>query len=95
MIHENHEYILYSSKISSCTYTGISRIPQCTKPFIANGKYEGAHQGPNYQLGEYISAVCLPGYRLEGPITRRCLGVNGRWSEKDSMCVKGIIIILV
>lgn len=82
---------------SEYEYTCICRILQCTEPFIENGKYIGAHQGPNYQFGEYISAMCLPGYRLEGPITRRCLGIDGpdHWSEKDSVCVKGNHIVMI
>lgn len=69
----------------------LCRIPLCTEPLLINGKYIGAHVGPTFQYGEYISAVCQPGYRLSGPITRRCIGVNGTvWSGNEPECIKGI-----
>lgn len=47
-------------------------------------------------MGEYISAVCLPGYRLEGThIRRRCLGSNStdQWSGVEPRCIRGKQII--
>ena len=66
------------------------RIPLCAEPNLANGKYIGAHPGSNFQYGEYIYAICQPGYRLSGPIIRRCIGMNGTvWSGDEPVCVKG------
>lgn len=53
-----------------------------------NGGYEGFHEGPEYQFGEYIFAVCQPGYALEGGIRRRCNGDDG-WSGEDPKCNQG------
>lgn len=68
------------------------RILLCTKPSLENGDYEGSHEGPDYQLGEYISAVCLPGYSLSGSqIRRRCAGEDD-WSGEDLECIRGKIM---
>ena len=69
------------------------RIPLCSKPSFENGYYESSRDGSEYQQGEYVLAVCLPGYRLQGTtIRRQCIGVDGRyhWSGNDPECVRGI-----
>jgi len=77
------------------TLNSIDSIPLCIKPSLENGDYVGPHEGPNYQQGTYISAVCLPGYELEGTtIRRRCRGIDGTddWSGQNPECIRGQVI---
>lgn len=63
-------------------------IPTCQEPSISNGIYAGVHDGPIFQKGETIHAICEPGYRLEGPIFRYCVGEN-EWLGSEPLCVRG------
>ena len=63
-------------------------VPICEEPPLANGMYAGQHDGPVYQQGEAITAICDPGYLLNGPTERQCIA-DGVWSGMDSTCDQG------
>ncbi len=65
------------------------RIPLCREPFLAKGVYIGPHDGPLYRYYETIDAVCQPGYKLVGQISRTCIR-DGQWSGIAPTCLKGI-----
>ena len=64
------------------------RVPLCQEPQLFHGKYFGNHNGPLFQLGEYIYALCQPGYLLEGQITRQCIDEQS-WSGEAPRCTEG------
>ena len=63
-------------------------VPICEQPPLVNGMYAGQHDGPVYQQGEAITALCDPGYLLNGPTDRQCIA-DGVWSGMDSTCDQG------
>lgn len=50
--------------------------------------YAGPHDGPVYQQGAVITAICDPGYLLNGPAERECIA-DGVWSGINSTCNLG------
>jgi hypothetical protein len=71
--------------VNDCFSSEIS-FPLCTEPSLSNGKYVGDHDGPTYQYAEHITALCNPGYWLEGSISRICIAEE-TWSGEDPKCV--------
>ena len=63
-------------------------VPICEEPPLTNGMYAGQHDGPVYQQGEAITAICDPGYLLNGTTERQCIA-DGVWSGMDSTCDQG------
>ena len=68
--------------------TPVCSFPICKEPPLSNGIYTGVHDGPIYQQGETIHAICEPGYSLQGPISRYCIREN-EWLGPEPLCVRG------
>jgi len=48
----------------------------------------GQRLGSSYWTGESVTFICHPGYRLIGPVVRRCLP-SGNWSGVQPSCIFG------
>lgn len=85
---------MIASKYKICLYNRIENYVSicsdalCQEPSLESGMHIGDHNGPMYARGETINAVCQPGYMLEGPITRTCLG-NNIWTGVNPVCIQG------
>ncbi|XP_011871381.1 PREDICTED: sushi, von Willebrand factor type A, EGF and pentraxin domain-containing protein 1-like [Vollenhovia emeryi] len=90
-----HGYILEGDERSIClSNTRWSAIPSCKPvtcekpPVLANAVLRNDVSGTrNYTFGNMISYQCVPGYRVFGQASPRCLG-SGQWSRLNGRCSK-------
>ncbi|KAG5311324.1 SVEP1 protein, partial [Acromyrmex insinuator] len=90
-----HGYILEGAEQSICSSDAKwSALPSCKPvacgkpPILANAILKSDVDGTqNYTFGNMISYQCVPGYRVFGQASLRCLG-SGKWSRLNGRCSK-------
>ncbi|EFN77937.1 Sushi, von Willebrand factor type A, EGF and pentraxin domain-containing protein 1 [Harpegnathos saltator] len=90
-----HGYILQGNKESICLSDGTwSALPFCKAvvcgepPILANAILKkDIDRTQNFTFGNMVSYQCVPGYRIFGQASLRCLG-SGKWSRMNGKCSK-------
>ncbi|EFN68310.1 Sushi, von Willebrand factor type A, EGF and pentraxin domain-containing protein 1 [Camponotus floridanus] len=91
-----HGYVLEGDERSVCLPNVTwSALPSCKPvacgepPIFANAilKRDVDEKTQNFIFGNMISYQCIPGYRVFGQMTLRCLG-SGKWSRMNGRCSK-------
>ncbi|XP_022799707.1 sushi, von Willebrand factor type A, EGF and pentraxin domain-containing protein 1-like [Stylophora pistillata] len=74
--------LFYNDKNDTAEATTSIALVDCGNPGSPrNGKKHGSY----YWSGESVSFICMPGYQLIGPSSRKCLS-SGQWSGTQPSC---------